>query len=116
MSIPTSRIAAIAIAVLGSASAVAQKLPNIIIIYADDLGYGDLSSYNAKAAYKTPRLDQMAKEARSAPMIDLEPAKKILREAGKSVLDKLDIVGAAGAKKLAGAWEALKRTRFDPSE
>ena len=40
----------------------AQKLPNIIIVYADDLGYGDLSSYNDKAAYKTPRLDQMAAE------------------------------------------------------
>ena len=36
--------------------------PNIIIIYADDLGYGDLSCYNAEAAYKTPRLDQMAAE------------------------------------------------------
>ncbi len=40
----------------------AQDLPNIIIIYSDDLGYGDLSSYNPKAAYKTPRLDQMAAE------------------------------------------------------
>ncbi|MDB4311075.1 sulfatase-like hydrolase/transferase [bacterium] len=38
------------------------KLPNIVIIYADDLGIGDLSSYNPKAAYKTPRLDQMAAE------------------------------------------------------
>jgi len=42
--------------------ALAQKLPNIIIIYADDLGYGDLSCYNAKSAYKTPQLDKMAKE------------------------------------------------------
>lgn len=39
-----------------------SELPNVIIIYADDLGYGDLSCYNAKSAYKTPRLDQMAEE------------------------------------------------------
>ena len=40
----------------------AAQLPNIIIIYADDLGFGDLSCYNPKAAYKTPRLDKMASE------------------------------------------------------
>ena len=39
-----------------------RSLPNIVIIYADDLGCGDLSCYNAKSAYKTPRLDRMAKE------------------------------------------------------
>lgn len=38
------------------------KLPNIIIIYADDLGIGDLSCYNPKASYETPRLDRMAAE------------------------------------------------------
>jgi arylsulfatase A len=49
---------------LGCAGGLAanSKLPNIVIIYADDLGYGDLSSYNPKAAYKTPRLDRMAAE------------------------------------------------------
>lgn len=49
------------VALLFAAELQAEQ-PNIIIIYADDLGYGDLSSYNSQCAYKTPRLDQMAKE------------------------------------------------------
>lgn len=40
----------------------AQELPNILFIYADDLGFGDLSCYNPESAYETPRLDQMAAE------------------------------------------------------
>ena len=50
------------VATLLSSNSFAQELPNIIIIYADDLGYGDLSAYNPDAAYKTPRLDRMAAE------------------------------------------------------
>ncbi len=38
----------------------AQK-PNVILIYADDLGYGDLSCYGAKAI-KTPNIDKLAKQ------------------------------------------------------
>ncbi len=48
--------------VFGNYISIAQELPNIIVIYADDLGYGDLSCYNDKAAYYTPNLDKMAKE------------------------------------------------------
>lgn len=35
--------------------------PNIIVIYADDLGYGDVSSYGATAV-ATPQIDRLAEE------------------------------------------------------
>jgi arylsulfatase A-like enzyme len=35
--------------------------PNIVLIYADDIGYGDLSCYGATAV-KTPNLDKLAKQ------------------------------------------------------
>jgi arylsulfatase A-like enzyme len=38
-----------------------KRLPNFVIIYADDLGYGDLGCYGAKG-YRTPNLDRMARE------------------------------------------------------
>ena len=37
----------------------AEERPNIIIIYADDVGYGDLSCYGATAV-RTPHLDRLA--------------------------------------------------------
>ena len=48
--------------ITGCVTSISQELPNIIIIYTDDLGYGDLSCYNDKSAYKTPQLDKMAEE------------------------------------------------------
>ncbi len=38
-----------------------DKLPNIILVYLDDMGYGDLTLTGA-TGYRTPNLDQMAKE------------------------------------------------------
>ena len=35
--------------------------PNIVVIYLDDLGYGDVSSYNA-TAFSTPNIDKLANE------------------------------------------------------
>lgn len=36
--------------------------PNILIIYADDMGYGDISCQNANSKIKTPNIDRMASE------------------------------------------------------
>ena len=45
----------------GELPAQSPSLPNIVLIYMDDLGYGDLSSYGA-TALKTPNIDRLAKE------------------------------------------------------
>ena len=53
----------LAVAILTSlvAAAAAEEQPNIIIIYADDLGYGDLSCYG-HPSIRTPNLDRLAAE------------------------------------------------------
>ena len=41
-------------------SASPQTAPNIVLIYADDLGYGDVAAYGARSV-TTPNIDRLAK-------------------------------------------------------
>jgi arylsulfatase A-like enzyme len=55
-------LVALALAILAAAPrASAQARPNVVLIYADDLGYGDVSAYG-QTKLKTPNIDRLASE------------------------------------------------------
>jgi arylsulfatase A-like enzyme len=80
-------------------SAVAsEKLPNIVIIFCDDLGYADIGPFGA-TAYKTPNLDRMAKEGRV--FTDFHAATAVCSASRAALLtgcypERVSILGALG--------------------
>jgi arylsulfatase A len=46
----------------GTRGDAAERMPNIVYILADDLGYGDLSCYNQESAIRTPNIDRLASQ------------------------------------------------------
>lgn len=57
----TAALAATAASAADRESAAAVRPPNIVLIVADDLGYGDIGSYG-NSAVRTPSLDRLARE------------------------------------------------------
>lgn len=54
----------IALLLIGNIALASEpKLPNVVLIYADDLGYGDLGCYGA-TKIQTPHIDKLASEGR----------------------------------------------------
>src|SRR2546422_5092921 len=62
-----SFVLVIAAMLLGNAAAAAEpaasagRSPNVVLIFCDDLGYGDVGCYGAKG-YTTPHIDRLAAE------------------------------------------------------
>ena len=54
------KMAGLAIAVFAAIGCRAAEKPNIVFIYADDLGYGDVGCYNPESGIPTPNVDQLA--------------------------------------------------------
>ena len=54
---------ALACAMPAAAQTAAQKRPNIVVIWGDDIGYWNISAYNlGMMGYKTPNIDRIARE------------------------------------------------------
>jgi arylsulfatase A-like enzyme len=51
----------VAAAIWGPRPGIAAEVPNVVLIYCDDLGYADLGCYGSKVC-RTPNLDRMAAE------------------------------------------------------
>lgn len=56
------RLTSVALIVLAVVSQADATPPNILIITMDNVGYGDLRSYNPQSPIKTPQLDRLARE------------------------------------------------------
>ena len=46
----------------GCVEKIFAEKPNIIFILADDMGYGDVSSFNENSKIRTPNIDKMASQ------------------------------------------------------
>ena len=56
-------ITAVGLACIASQAAAADKKPNIVIIWGDDIGQSDVSAYSqGLMGFKTPNIDRVAKE------------------------------------------------------
>ncbi len=56
-------ICAVFVVFEGIACAIAAEKPNIVVIYADDLGYGDVQCYNPeRGKIPTPHIDRLARQ------------------------------------------------------
>jgi len=53
-------VATLLLAPLAGLKAAGAPKPNIVILYADDMGYGDLGANNPASKIPTPNLDRLA--------------------------------------------------------
>lgn len=80
------------------------RLPNIVIIYADDLGYGDVGVFGGRE-FDTPNLDRMA--ADGVRFTDFYVAQAVCSASRAALLtgcypNRIGITGALGPKSLTG--------------
>ena len=84
--------------------AYAEEKPNVVIMLADNLGYGDLSSYNGgiRGGMLTPRIDTLASEGIRVTQFMVEPgctpSRSALMTGRYSIRSGMSLIIAPGAK------------------
>ena len=94
-------IAGVAAVVDGHATLAAERNPNVVLIFVDDLGYGDLGCYGATKV-QTPNIDRLAKEGRR--FTDAHSASAVCTPSRYALLTGEYPLRANGAK---GVWGPL---------
>ena len=82
----------------------AEALPNVVLIFVDDMGYGDLGCYGA-TKLKTPNIDKLAKEGRR--FTDAHSSSAVCTPSRYGLLTGEYPVRAFGGK---GSWGPLSPT------
>ena len=96
-------ILAIAASVFVSFTAHAQERPNVVLMLADNLGFGDLSVYNGgtRGGMRTPNIDQLAEDGLRLTQFLVEPgctpSRAALQTGQYSIRNGMSLVIAPGA-------------------
>jgi arylsulfatase A len=85
-----------------------ERPPNVVIVFADDLGYGDLGCFGARG-YTTPHLDRMAREGMR--FTDFYAAQAVCSASRTALLtgcypNRVGILGALGPAAKQGIHDA----------
>ena len=100
----TGLLCALLLNTLATTLVAADRPPNVVLIYADDLGYGDLGCYGAKG-WTTPHLDKLA--ADGVRFTDFYVAQAVCSASRTALLtgcypNRLGILGALGPQSKNG--------------
>lgn len=100
-------LVALAAALVPLSSPSADRTPNFVLIYIDDMGYADIGPFGA-SAYKTPNLDRLAKEGRI--FTDFYVSQAVCSASRASLMTgcynvRIGILGALGPQSRIGIGE-----------
>ncbi|HUR60439.1 MAG TPA: arylsulfatase, partial [Opitutaceae bacterium] len=106
-----SRLLSCALALVAGSlpAATATRPPNIVILYADDMGWGDVSAQNPESKIPTPNIDRLARDG--TRFTDAHSSSGICSPSRYALL-----TGRYHWRKFHGIVQSFEPSVFDPAE